>query len=81
MIGRNTVNAIQSGLLYGYCGLVDGMTKRFADELGPGLAGVTVVATGGLAEMIAKNASTIDYVDQMLTLEGLRILYERNIAE
>ena len=81
VIGRNTVNAIQSGLLYGYCGLVDGMTKRFADELGPGLAGVTVVATGGLAEMIAKNASTIDYVDQMLTLEGLRILYERNIAE
>ena len=81
VIGRNTVNAIQSGLLYGYCGLVDGMTKRFADELGPGLAGVTVVATGGLAEMIAKNASTIDYVDQMLTLAGRRILYERYIAE
>ncbi len=81
VIGRNTVNAIQSGLLYGYCGLVDGMTKRFAEELGPGLSGVTVVATGGLAEMIAKNSSTIDYVDQMLTLEGLRILYERNITE
>ena len=77
-IGRNTVNAIQSGLLYGYCGLVDGLVKRFVSELGHSLGEVAVVATGGLAEVIAKESETINHVDQFLTLDGLRILYEKN---
>lgn len=78
VIGKTTVHAIQSGLLYGYCGLVDGMVRRIAEEMGMPLAEVKVIATGGLAELIYKNSETIQYIDQMLTLKGLRILYQRN---
>lgn len=80
-IGRNTVNAIQSGLIFGYCGLVDGMVKRFKKELGEGAEETKVIATGGLADMLKAHTETIDLVDQDLTLEGLRILYERNASE
>jgi type III pantothenate kinase len=74
-IGHNTPHAIQSGLLFGYVGLVEGMVARFKAELGPG---TQVVATGGLAEIIARETSVIDVVDPWLTLHGLRIVYELN---
>mgnify|MGYP000909774494 CR=1 FL=1 len=76
VIGRNTVAAMQSGLIFGYAGQVDGIVNRIRREhqVRP-----KVVATGGLAELIAEEAETIDHVDPMLTLEGLRILYERNV--
>lgn len=76
VIGRNTVAAMQSGLIFGYAGQVDGIVHRIRREhqVRP-----KVVATGGLAELIAEEAETIDHVDPMLTLEGLRLLYERNV--
>ena len=74
-IGRNTTHAIQSGLLFGYVGLVEGMVARFKAELGPE---TTVVGTGGLAHLIARETDAIDIVDPWLTLHGLRIVYELN---
>ncbi len=74
-IGRNTPHSIQSGLLYGYVGLVEGMVARFKAELGPE---TLVIATGGLAEIIARETEVIDVVDPWLTLHGLRIIYELN---
>jgi len=76
-IGRNTVHAMQSGLLFGYVGLVEGMVARFKRELGPE---TRIVATGGLAEIIAKETDVIDIVDPWLTLHGLRIVYDLNRA-
>jgi len=75
VIGKNTVNAIQSGIIYGYSGLVDGIVKRMKQELG---GDSKVIATGGIAELIAKDAETIDVVDKLLTIDGLRMIYERN---
>ncbi len=75
VIGRNTPHAIQSGLLFGYVGLVEGMVARFKTELGPK---TQVIATGGLAEIIARETDVIDVVDPWLTLHGLRIVYELN---
>ena len=75
VIGRSTVESIQSGALYGFAAQVDGLCRRFIDELGPS----TVVATGGLSEMIAPHAELIDHVEPWLTLHGLRIVYERNV--
>jgi type III pantothenate kinase len=75
VIGRNTPHSIQSGLLFGYVGLVEGMVARFKEELGPG---TQVIATGGLGEIIARETEVIDVVDPWLTLHGLRIVYELN---
>jgi type III pantothenate kinase len=74
-IGNNTPHAIQSGLLFGYVGLVEGMVARFKAELGPE---TQIIATGGLAEVIARETDVIDVVDPWLTLHGLRIIYELN---
>jgi len=74
-IGRNTVHSLQSGLLYGYVGLVEGMVARFRAELGPEMK---TVATGALAEQIAGETSVIDVVDPWLALEGLKALFELN---
>jgi type III pantothenate kinase len=77
VVGRNTIHAMQSGIVYGYVGLVDGVVERILAELGYPCA---VIATGGLAPLIAPLSKTIGEVDDMLTLVGLRILYERNRA-
>lgn len=74
-IGRNTPNAMQSGLLFGYVGLVEGMITRFRAELGPEMK---VIATGGLAEVMAAETEAIEIIAPWLTLDGLRIIWEMN---
>ena len=77
-IGRNTVHAMQSGLVFGYVALVEGMVERFRDELGPGML---VIGTGGLADVIAAETTVIEHLDPWLTLKGLHIVYDLNRAE
>jgi type III pantothenate kinase len=77
VIGRSTAESIQSGVLYGFAAQVDGMCRRIAAELGS----CTVVATGGLSELVATHCETVDHVEPWLTLHGLRIVYERNVRQ
>jgi type III pantothenate kinase len=74
-IGKNTVHAIQSGLLFGYVGLIEGMVARFKKELG---GSARVIGTGGWSELFARETDVFDVVDPDLTLHGLRLIYEMN---
>jgi type III pantothenate kinase len=75
VIGKDTVSSMQAGILFGYAGLVDGLVERIKSEV---RSEPKVLATGGLAKIIASETKSIQIVDEMLTLEGLRILYKRN---
>ncbi len=75
VLATNTVNSVQSGLYYGYLGLIDGILERLIGELG---GEVNVVATGGLATLMGGGSKYIREIDDLLTLDGLRIIYERN---
>jgi type III pantothenate kinase len=75
LIGKSTDASIQSGVVYGFAGQVDGICRRLRKELGEG---ITTIATGGLASVIVSFTETIDLVDDLLTLKGLRLIYERN---
>jgi type III pantothenate kinase len=76
VIGKTTVGGLQSGLVYGFAGQVDGIVGRIRDELG---AEARAVATGGLADLVAPHARTIESVDPYLTLDGLRTVWELNL--
>ena len=80
VIGQNTVHSIQSGLLYGYVAMVDGLARRMKAELAPRSPGITpkVIATGGRAPLFAQHSEVIDHLEPRLTLEGLRLIYELN---
>ena len=75
VVGSNTVHSLQSGLFFGYVGLVDGVLERMLGELGP----AKVIATGGLAPFIASGSRFLSEIDETLTLSGLRIVWERNL--
>jgi len=80
VIGKNTVEAMQSGIIYGFAGQVDGVVNRMARELADDPEDVTVIATGGLAPMVLGESSVIDEHEPWLTLIGLRLVYERNVS-
>jgi type III pantothenate kinase len=75
VVGKNTVHAMQAGVVYGYVSLVDGVVTRIREEIG---AGARVIATGGFATLLAPESATIEATDEFLTLEGLRLIHHRN---
>ncbi len=78
VIGKNTEYSIQSGLYYGYLGAIDSMVERIIDEIGESKEDVKVVATGGFSDFILEDSKYVEYADHMLTLEGLKFIYENN---
>jgi type III pantothenate kinase len=80
VIAKNTVEALQSGIIFGFAGQVDGLVDRMAEELSDNPDEVKVVATGGLAPLVLEEARSIDAFEPWLTLHGLRLIYERNIG-
>lgn len=82
VIGKNTINSMQSGLVYGYLGqiasIVKYMKKELVDDYNQNYEDIKVIATGGLLNLIAKKSDQIDYVDSMLTLNGLKLVYDKN---
>ncbi len=77
VIGRNTVANMQAGIVYGYIGQVKYLVNRMKQEMG--MQGIKVIATGGLAVLVAGDSSVIDVMDGLLTLKGLRLIYEKNV--
>ena len=78
IIGKNTVNSIQAGLFYGYVGMIDYIIENTIKEMNLNIEDVKVIATGGYSRLFLKESKYIQKIDQMLTLDGLRIIYERN---
>jgi type III pantothenate kinase len=82
VVGKNTVEALQSGIIFGFAGQIEGITRRMSAELSPGDPdAVTIIATGGLAPVIIDEVGVIDAYEPWLTLIGLRLVFERNTAE
>ncbi len=77
VIGRNTVTNMQAGIVYGYVGQVNYIVQKMKEELG--VLNVKVIATGGLARLVASGTNAIDEIDGLLTLKGLRLIYEKNV--
>lgn len=75
VIGKNTIHAMQSGLLFGYAAMVEGMVEKFKKQLGPDMK---VIATGGLAELVSKQTPVLQVIAPWLTLDGLRMIWEMN---
>lgn len=80
VLARNTIHSMQSGVIFGFAGMVDDLVDRMIAELGPGGVGCKVVATGDQAELLAHECQSIQYIEPYLALDGLRIIYERNQA-
>jgi len=80
VLARNTVHAMQSGVIFGFAGQVDEVVARLKEEMGAAADGMKVIATGDMAELVAPETSVIEAIDPYLNLDGLRIIYERNTA-
>jgi len=78
VIGKSTIESIQSGLVYGYIGLVDSIIERMLEEKGKEEKDVKILGTGGFSALISQNSRYIEKVDKMLTLDGLKMIYDRN---
>src|ERR1700729_2641115 len=82
VIGKNTVESLQSGIIFGFAGQIEGIARRMAEELAPDDPdSVTIIATGGLAPLVIDEVGVIDVYDPWLTLIGLRLVFERNTAD